>query len=350
MASAAVIGEAGLREMLGRALERTRLMAPVKRGRTAFDFRWVEDPAEVELDYVRTVLPPKKALLPPRERLLEFRRLPDQEPKGMIEEEPFALVGVHPCDLAAIGQLDWAMGRRHGIGDPHYLARRRAVTIIGVECMPDEYCFCSSVDTCGTRAGADLFLTPVDGGYFAEVLTPKGEGLLAEARGVREATEEEAARAAGWVAEKVRRTKCRIEAETEELAELLGSRYESEIWERTAERCYSCGTCTTVCPTCFCFDVDDEVNFPLETGARGRTYDSCQFLDFAVVAGGHNFRGERVDRVRHRWFRKFVYLLREHGRPFCVGCGRCSQACTAGISLVDVINAAASEAREGVAP
>jgi sulfhydrogenase subunit beta (sulfur reductase) len=63
------------------------------------------------------------------------------------------------------------------------------------------------------------------------------------------------------------------------------------------------------------------------------------------VAGGHNFRGERTDRVRHRWFRKFVYLLREHGMPFCIGCGRCSSACTANISLVDVLNAVIAEAR-----
>jgi formate hydrogenlyase subunit 6/NADH:ubiquinone oxidoreductase subunit I len=53
--------------------------------------------------------------------------------------------------------------------------------------------------------------------------------------------------------------------------------------------------------------------------------------------------------VRHRWFRKFVHLNREHGQPFCVGCGRCSQQCTAGISLVDVINSVIAEAKEKVA-
>jgi ferredoxin len=92
--------------------------------------------------------------------------------------------------------------------------------------------------------------------------------------------------------------------------------------------------------------MDDQVDLLLQAGQRGRTYDSCQFQDFAVVAGGHNFRRERADRVRHRWFRKFVYLLREHGEPFCIGCGRCSKSCTAGISLVDVLNSVLGEARK----
>jgi heterodisulfide reductase subunit C len=29
----------------------------------------------------------------------------------------------------------------------------------------------------------------------------------------------------------------------------------------------------------------------------------------------------------------------EKGRPFCVGCGRCVRQCTAGINIVDVMNA-----------
>ena len=349
MPQQAVIDESGVRELLGRALQRTRVMAPVRRGRTAFDFQWVEDPAEVALTYSRTVLPPKKAFLPPREDLLEFRRSPEPTSRPLIEDDLFVLFGVHPCDLTAIGQLDWAMGRRHEVADPHYLARRRAATIAAVDCLPDEYCFCTSVGSCETREGADLFFTPVDGGYLVDVLTPKGEALIEGASGLREPTRAELAVAESFPDEKARRVTARIDAECNELPDLLDSGYDSEVWERTAERCYSCGTCTDVCPTCFCFDVNDEVNLPLVTGTRLREYDSCQFLDFALVAGPHNFRPERVDRVRHRWFRKFVYLLREHGMPFCVGCGRCSQACTAGISLTDVINAVVAEAREGAA-
>jgi sulfhydrogenase subunit beta (sulfur reductase) len=347
MRRTAVISESGLRELLGRVCEKSRLMAPVKRGKSSYDFDWVDDPSKVVLDYVRTVMPPKKAIWPTRDAVLEFD-LGKKEASAVLDETPFVLFGIHACDLKGVNQLDWAMGQRHGVPDPHYLARRRAATIVGMECMPDEYCFCTSVGSCETREGADLFLTPIGASYFVEVLTEKGAALAKDAAGVREASGDEAAAAKGFVEKKKQSTTLKIDAEMAELPGLLEPRYHTEAFESTALRCYSCGTCTNVCPTCFCFDVDDEVDLLLQGGSRQRKYDSCQFQDFAVVAGGHNFREQRTDRVRHRWFRKFVYLLSEHGEPFCIGCGRCSKSCTAGISLVDVLNSVVDEARREV--
>ncbi len=345
MRRTAIISESGLRELLGRVCEKSRLMAPAKRGKTSFDFQWVGDPSEVVLDYVRTVMPPKKAIWPTRDAVLELD-LTKKQASPVLDATPFVLFGIHACDLKAVNQLDWAMGQRHGVSDPHYLARRKAATIVGMECMPDEYCFCTSVGSCETREGADLFLTPIEKGYFIEKLSEKGEQLLKQAADVREASAGQAAEAKAFVEKKKQSTTSKINSGMPELPDLLEPRYHTEVFESVAKRCYSCGTCTNVCPTCFCFDVDDEVDLLLERGSRQRKYDSCQFLEFAIVAGGHNFRKERADRARHRWFRKFVYLLREHGEPFCIGCGRCSKACTAGISLVDVLNSVIGEARK----
>lgn len=355
MSHKVVFEDAGVREWLGRVAGKTPLMAPVRRGRVSHDFAWVTDPGQVSLDYVRTVMPPKQALWPTRQPLVEFGEegggrvdfAPQAKP--VAEGEPFVLFGVHPCDLTGIGLLDWAMAQRDPYPDPSWVARRAAATIVTLDCLPDEYCFCTLVGSSDTREGADVALTPLAEGFLGEALTPKGDELLRLARGTRKPSEAEAAEAARWPEEKARRTRVKLGAEVGELADLLGARYESEVFEATARRCYSCGTCTNVCPTCFCFDVWDELELTLAGGMRSRRYDSCQSLNFALVAGPHNFRGERSDRVRHRWFRKFVYLLREHGRPFCVGCGRCSQACTAGISLVDVMNAVLSEAKEAAA-
>jgi ferredoxin len=345
----AMLGEADVSALLERAGGRGPLMAPVKRGRNSFAFEWVRDPGAVALRYVRTVLPPKRAMFPEREAFLRFRRPPGAGAEAVVSAEPSVLFGVHPCDLAAINQLDWAMGKRHEVVDPNYAARRGAATIVGMECLPDEYCFCPSVGTCDTREGADLFLTPVGSGYLAEVLTGKGRELLDGRVSGREASSEEVGEAEAWSEKKRRMTSCQVDAEMGELPDLLDSRYESQVWEETALRCYSCGTCTNVCPTCFCYDVDDRLDLTLMSGTREREYDSCQYLDFALVAGPHNFRGERSDRVRHRWFRKFVRLLREYGKPFCVGCGRCTQGCTAGIGLTSVLNAVIAEARESAA-
>ena len=87
-----------------------------------------------------------------------------------------------------------------------------------------------------------------------------------------------------------------------------------------------------VCPTCYCFDVADELALNLKKGERIRRWDACMLSDFAVVAGGENFRPKAKERLKHRIMRKFNYLMKKHGEAVCVGCGRCVRACLADIS------------------
>jgi sulfite reductase subunit B len=101
-----------------------------------------------------------------------------------------------------------------------------------------------------------------------------------------------------------------------------------------------------VCPTCFCFDVQDDVSLNLEEGERYRRWDGCVLVDFARVATGENFRHDKASRFRHRIFRKGKYVLEKFGRPGCVGCGRCAVACLAEIaSPVEAFNAVAEASR-----
>jgi sulfhydrogenase subunit beta (sulfur reductase) len=333
--------------MLARLVRETRVLAPMRRGRASHAFEWVSDPGQVTLDYVRTILPPKRALLPYRDTLLSFTRQPVAHAQPALDCEPSVVFGIHACDLYAITELDWAYLKRHQWCDQHYWARREALTIVGVECLPDEFCFCTPLGLDASRRGADLFLIPVQSGYVAEVLTDKGRRLLAGLPDLRWPTETEMRECRQWSQDKRSRTRLKLAGNVREYPDLLERRYDSAAWAETARRCYSCGTCTNVCPTCICFDIGDEVDLALRSGRRWRQYDSCQFWDFALVAGPHNFRPERPDRVRHRWFRKWVYLNREYGFPFCVGCGRCTQECKADISWVDVLNTVVAEAIGG---
>jgi len=66
-------------------------------------------------------------------------------------------------------------------------------------------------------------------------------------------------------------------------------------------------------------------------------WDSCQNESFALVAGGENFREERSQRQRHRYYRKFKYNVDRYARFFCTGCGRCSRTCMAGIDLKETL-------------
>ena len=57
------------------------------------------------------------------------------------------------------------------------IGKAHGARVIGVDCMPDEYCFCTSAQSCYSR-GCDLFLTPIERGYFVEVLvTVQGVSL-----------------------------------------------------------------------------------------------------------------------------------------------------------------------------
>ncbi len=67
---------------------------------------------------------------------------------------------------------------------------------------------------------------------------------------------------------------------------------------------------------------------------------------FAAVAGGENFRESLADRQRHRVYRKFKYITDITGDPWCVGCGRCTAYCTAGISIVEIVNDLCDEYEE----
>ena len=82
----------------------------------------------------------------------------------------------------------------------------------------------------------------------------------------------------------------------------------------------------------------DEVDLLFNAGVRYRVWDSCQTGQFASVTGGHNFRPNRAERLRHRFFHKFKYLPDSLDQEGCVGCGRCAEACLVGINPIEVIN------------
>jgi ferredoxin len=164
--------------------------------------------------------------------------------------------------------------------------------------------------------------------------TKKGEGLLDQYAKSRPSTQEEIGRRAE-VQEKVPYlfSLNTITTPYAELPQLLAAHPESKLFGELAEKCFSCGSCNLVCPTCYCFDVQDEVSLKLNEGERVRFWDGCLLDGFARVASGENFREDREERIRHRIFRKGKYIFEKYGEHGCVGCGRCASAC-----LPDIAN------------
>jgi ferredoxin len=311
--------------------------APVARG-DRFVYDRLRRAAELRLDHDVTLLPPKKYLLPPRERLLRF------EASGAAQsaeaEGPFILFGVHPYDVAAIAQADAYYLKENP--DSHYAARRANATIVACDAQnasPNVFAAC--MGTAVVKEGWDALLTRVDGEYVVEARTPAGEALLARAGNLPPADAIALARREqAWQDAQRLLRRHELKCRPDELPALLARAYEHEVWEKKSGKCHSCGSCVLVCPSCFCFDVQDEVNWDLCTGERCRRWDACLLRDFALVAGGHNFRKNREERYRHRFYRKGKYLSERMGFVACVGCGRCVGACTTGIANpVELYNA-----------
>jgi sulfhydrogenase subunit beta (sulfur reductase) len=148
--------------------------APVEQdGQYAFKRlnRW----SEACLDYHRTILPPKKYFLPPREVLFRFRPEAGYQPETEGLDQRLVLFGVHACDIYALNILDQVFAGK--FPDPYYQARRRNIAIIGVECHPDERCFCRSMRADFADRGFDLFLYDIGDYYLTMVGTARGDDM-----------------------------------------------------------------------------------------------------------------------------------------------------------------------------
>ncbi len=324
-----------IKGLVSELMKSYRVVAPVKK-ETRFDFCEIEKFEDIRMDYDTTILPPKKHLSPPVETLLKFKRS-ENKAEPVFDNTPVALFGLHPCDIKAIRHLDQAFSENNNY-DRHYLAKREKSLIIGLECQPYDYCFCSSVGSTFAKDGFDIMLTPAGDSYFAEAGSKKGEEILKSIQ-AKPAQESDAKKAEQFRAEKEKkivRKFNKVNAST--VKELMEKTWDHKHWKELEERCLACGSCNLVCPTCFCFDVQDDVSLNLNDGERKRLWDGCMLVDFAKVAGGENFREHRSQRIRHRINRKMNYLYDRFNSPTCVGCGRCVRACTVKIDPVEIVN------------
>lgn len=331
-----IFPKANLTDWLEGVRQNYRLIAPRKSGND-FVFDEVRSADEVVMDYPTTILPPKKLFLPQRETLLEFD-LAEDRIRLVFDDRATVLFGVHACDMHAILQLDEVYGRLYP--DQHYLTRRRNTLLISVECLqpcsPES--FCRDMNTLSVPDNYDLHLTDRGTMISVDIGTQEGLNLLEGMKELQDFTREHQREFDRVMTKKWSRFTYRLLPEAGELPSLFTLSSKSILWEELGERCLSCGTCNLVCPTCTCYDVHDEIDLTLTQGSRYRVWDSCQLSGFAVVAGGHDFRKTRADRLRHRFSHKYDSQAILPGQPNCVGCGRCATGCLAKISPVDMIN------------
>lgn len=309
------------------------VFAPVRVSEKSFSFRKVESPEQIAFEALRTILPPKKFFYPQEEVLFQWK---DGEFKETVVEPSFQVIfGVHPCDLAGLGIMDTIYSAEPQ--DSHYMRRRQESLIIGLSCMPDKHCFCQSMGTSSPEQGYDLFLTDIDDAFFIDARTTAGMNVVKSLSGLLQKSQDEhkSQYKDFW--------NRRSEAFTngfapDNLRTVMEMEWDNKVWKDMGERCLSCGNCTPVCPTCYCFDLVDIAHLNGQEGERKRQWDSCQFVGFASVAGDFNFRPTPVDRLKF-WYRHKLHGFDDpYGFKTCVGCGRCTESCPAGIDdIVQVV-------------
>lgn len=297
--------------------------------------------SELDLDYKTTLLPPKKYLLPQKETLIKFTIGDESTVEPVVEpvlETPKRVVfGAHSCDLHGIWLLDDIFAE--GSMDVNYASRRQGTYFIGIDCKEPcfENSFCKSMGTLKPGGGYDIFLTDLGNEYIAETATAAGEDMLKYGNFAPANYKVKELYFDTW-RKKLAGFPDPLEYDAGKLPSVLTEAYDDFIWDALEERCFDCGACTVVCPTCYCFDMLDEVDIDMKNGRRSRRWDSCQLRDFALLAGGENMRGKRSDRLRHRFLRKGKYFKEKFGRFACVGCGRCGRACLVKIDVLQVFN------------
>ncbi|MDR3640535.1 MAG: 4Fe-4S dicluster domain-containing protein [Humidesulfovibrio sp.] len=288
---------------------------------------------------------PKQALIPRHEALLEFRYTKtDQVPaqtglavRELIPNQPTLVFGARPCDARGFTVLDrvYDAGAKR---DVYYCARRDKTIVATVACTePADTCFCNRVGGGpGDSAGSDILVTELDQLYVLEAVTQRGEAFLLEQK-LPDATE---------LADKAQAARAAVRAAMPEGDSLLGAPDkvgalfdEMPFWDGVAAKCLSCGACSYLCPTCYCFNITDESKGG--QGVRVRTWDNCMSFQFTLEGSGHNPRATKSQRMRNRVGHKFCYYPTLHdGALSCVGCGRCIAHCPVSMDIRRIVSKA----------
>lgn len=314
---------------VGEILENYHVFGPVLKDDVLI-YGEVEESKDIVWDFEKPVNSIKEAFFPRSEILLEMK-IDRHGENALVEKIPkgkSVLFNIRPCDVHGILTLD-AMFLHDNPQDQYYASRRDNSVIVGLACTEmGETCFCTSVGGGPANSdGMDVMLTPIENGLLVDILTAKGKALFSDLPLIE--------------IEYERNSPTNGPAYQIPDEERLTNSFDAQLWADQAERCISCRICAYVCPTCRCFDIRDEIvgnSNGMRVANRIRCWDSCASETYRRIAGGHNPRASKSDRLRNRILCKLFYYPQQYGSFACVGCGKCIEACPVGIDITEILS------------
>jgi len=313
-----IIAKAEIISWLLAHAERYRVIGPVAQTEGPAVYRDIDSNSEIVLGNESWTMPPREM------QIIE----------PYTDGRPLLLMGLRLCDARAIQVLD-RVYLNGPFKDPYYAAKRENSILIGTVCAEPRWsCFCTSVGgPIEWTKLLDVTLTDIGERLYITANTEAAEALLSAASLAEPTEEQKRMKEAAWQA--LAASPMRPFAGRDISAAL---EWDHPVWAEIADRCLACGICNYLCPSCSCFDIQDEV-VRLDCVERFRCRDTCQFSDFTRMGAGHNPRAAQLPRSRQRIMHKFRYQPEQIGTYGCSGCGRCIEACPVNIDIRRILEA-----------
>jgi sulfhydrogenase subunit beta (sulfur reductase) len=327
------------------------VFVPVKREKNRFYVKYAPDTEDQEITRytigeVRSFEPLKSFFTRAREKVAEGFGTDVTRPN----QRPFCIVGAKGCDLKGFRVQDFVF-KEGDFQDPFYIEARESNFIISADCTCTiDTCFCLALDVKPyPEHNFDINLSQVEGGFVVEAGSGKGESLIESNPSL---FAEPLDSAIGEKNEQRKRVTAEVKQNLKEYGvpvqdrfeDIIKKNYDSEIWREEAKTCVECGACNTICPTCHCFLLYDQID--AARMERLRVWDSCMIKDFAKVAAGVNPRPWLWMRLRNRFEKKFDFFPTLADVYACTGCGRCISACPAKIDIRKVLQRLVNDAQK----
>ena len=270
--------------------------------------------------------PVKEVITPITQTLYYFTE--DEFRESSIGHNKKILIFARPCDINAQRRQDMIYLHNGNFEDTFYKRIRERVKFICIECVDGfDTCFCVSMNSNKTddyslavRFNESSLLFDVKDKEFSKFFSDK--------------TEEE------FELKFIEENEAKVTIPEINDKEVLIKLKNHTMWNEYNKRCLGCGSCTIACSTCSCYTTRDIVYDSLgKIGERRRVQASCHIDGFDEMAGGHNFRTTKADKMRYKVLHKIHDYKAQFGdEHMCVGCGRCTDRCPEHISITATIN------------